>query len=64
MNRIVAGAACASGSAAVSGHWRSRAFHPMNRLVSAAPQPDTFASFASVTRSAPTPIIRVPFIDA
>jgi hypothetical protein len=64
MNGIVDAAACTAGAAASRSPLRAHAFDPMNRAAIAACQPDNPASFAPVTRSAPTPIIRVPFTDA
>ncbi|WP_162999202.1 hypothetical protein [Burkholderia sp. Nafp2/4-1b] len=64
MNEIVVAAARGSGAAAVSRPVHPRTFDPMNQLVAAARRPDNSASFASVTRYGPTPIIRVPFTDA
>ncbi|MBN3773582.1 MULTISPECIES: hypothetical protein [Burkholderia] len=68
MNGIVADAACLSDIAAdIAADFRPprrAAFPLLNRQSAAAPQPDNSASFATVTRSTPTPIIRVPFTHA
>ncbi|HGL4261574.1 hypothetical protein [Burkholderia dolosa] len=67
MRETVADAGCMPAAAAVSGvrhKPRMRAFRLPNRPARRARQADNPASFASVARATPTPIMRVPFIDA